>query len=325
MKDTISVIVPVYNVADYLPACLDSLLAQTHQALEIILIDDGSTDHSGKICDEYAAKDSRIHVIHQKNGGAANAKNAGLRIATGEYLAFVDSDDWLEPDAYTYMLEQLDQNSADVIQCNFRNVYTDHSEDRITTSTLQKYTADEYLLRYTTDWTSGLLWDKLYRRVLFADIFFEEGHKIDDEFFTYRGIMNAKTLLLAPKIIYNYRQRQSSVTLNPNHGRQFIDDKLDYLPVRRQRIIARFPGLRRAFDLHFLNMLLLLARDPFATPESLEREKKLLKEYFREKGSTLPPRGLLPEIWKLWWLPTRKLLLKKEKPQPAHSTERYFK
>ena len=99
MKDVISVIVPVYNVAAYLPECLDSILSQDYDKLEVILIDDGSTDDSGTICDDYARRDSRIRVIHQKNGGAAAAKNAGLRAATGEYLSFADSDDFLEPGA----------------------------------------------------------------------------------------------------------------------------------------------------------------------------------------------------------------------------------
>ena len=99
MEGVISVVVPVYNVADYLPACLDSILSQDYDALEVILIDDGSTDASGAICDDYAARDSRVRVIHQKNGGAAAAKNAGLRAAGGEYLSFVDSDDYLEPGA----------------------------------------------------------------------------------------------------------------------------------------------------------------------------------------------------------------------------------
>lgn len=104
MNDLISVIIPVYQVADYLPECLDSVLSQDHRNLEVILIDDGSKDDSGTICDRYAAADDRVKVIHQKNSGAAAAKNAGLRIATGEYLSFVDSDDYLEPNVYSYMV-----------------------------------------------------------------------------------------------------------------------------------------------------------------------------------------------------------------------------
>lgn len=324
MKATISVIVPVYNVEAYLPACLDSLLAQTYKALQIILVDDGSTDQSGAICDAYAAKDSRIRVIHQKNGGAANAKNTGLRVATGEYLAFADSDDYLEPDAYAYMAEQLQAHGADVIQCGYRNVFTDHTGDCVTLQAAQPFDTEEYLLRFTKDWTCGLLWDKLYRRQLFEDIFFEEGHKIDDEFFTYRGIMNAGKILYDPKIVYNYRQRGSGVTLSATNGSRIVMDKLCYLPVRRELVTARFPGLKRAFDLHYLNMLLLLAKDPFATAESLQREKKLLGAYFREKNITRPPASWLPGLCKLWLLPVSKLLQLRGR-LPEDNTEHYFK
>ena len=104
MNGLISVIVPVYNVAAYLPQCVQSILTQDYPDLEVILIDDGSTDASGTICDEYAQKDGRVRVIHQKNGGAAAAKNAGLRVATGTYLSFVDSDDFLDP--YNVCLKQ---------------------------------------------------------------------------------------------------------------------------------------------------------------------------------------------------------------------------
>ena len=172
MNSTISVIIPVYNVERYLHECLDSVLSQSCSELQIILIDDGSTDDSGMICDEYAAKDSRIAVIHQKNSGAAAAKNAGLRMATGEYLSFVDSDDYLEPGAFRHMVNLLEKSSADVIQCGFCDLFVDEKIDRITLENVCTFTAVEYLKRYTTDWTCGLLWDKLYKRSLFENIFF---------------------------------------------------------------------------------------------------------------------------------------------------------
>lgn len=121
MNDFISVIIPVYNVAAYLSICIESVLSQDYSALEIILIDDGSTDESGKICDEYARNDKRIHVIHQNNSGAAAAKNMGLKAATGKYLSFVDSDDFLEPDAYSHMVQVIQENKADVVQCSYRD------------------------------------------------------------------------------------------------------------------------------------------------------------------------------------------------------------
>lgn len=323
MKDTISVIVPVYNVADYLPQCLDSLIGQTHTDLEIIVIDDGSTDGSGGICDAYAAKDSRIHVIHQKNGGAASAKNAGLRIATGTYLAFADSDDWVEPDAYEYMLDALKRENADVIQCAFRNVFTDHSEDHICFDTEEQFKVQEYLLRYTTDWTGSLLWDKLYRRALFDSIFFEEGHKIDDEFFTYLGIMNAKKIVYIPKIVYNYRQRRSSVTGNSQYCRQFVFDRLDYLTQRRERIVEKFPELRRAFDLYYLDTILVQSKDPYATEESLVYGRALLKRYLQEKDRTFPPYHLACGVIKLFCTPIQRLL-RQRNTRSSVDSEQYF-
>lgn len=281
MKDTISVIVPVYNVAEYLPQCIESLLSQTYKELKIILIDDGSTDNSGDICDNYAKKDFRIQVIHQKNGGAASAKNAGLRVAKGKYISFVDSDDYLEKDAYRYMVEQLEINHADMIQCSFRNIYIDAHEDCVTLNEFHAFTAQEYLKRFTVDWTCGLIWDKLYRRKLFNGVFFEEGHKIDDEFFTYQGVMNAKKIIYMPRIIYNYRKRKSSVMLKPESQQKIILDKLDYLDIRRIKVVSSFPELKQDFDYHFLNMLLILSKENAVTEESIQRAQQLLRNYFK--------------------------------------------
>ena len=113
-KPLISVIVPVYNVEQYLPKCIDSILAQTYENLEIILVEDGTKDSSGVICDEYAAKDARIRVIHKENGGLSSARNAGMEIARGEYFGFVDSDDWIEPEMYENLMALAQKYDADV-------------------------------------------------------------------------------------------------------------------------------------------------------------------------------------------------------------------
>ncbi len=128
MNDLISVIMPVYNVKTYLSQSIESVLNQDHRDLELILIDDGSTDGSGAICDAYAARDSRVRLIHQKNAGAAAAKNAGLRIASGTYLSFVDSDDFLEPNVFGYMLNKLKENHADAVQFSFQDLYKNRVE-----------------------------------------------------------------------------------------------------------------------------------------------------------------------------------------------------
>ena len=256
MKNLISVIIPVYNVAAYLPECLDSLLSQDYAGLEVILIDDGSTDDSGAVCDRYAQQDSRIRVIHQKNGGAAAAKNAGLRVATGKYLSFVDSDDYLEPGAYSYMLSVLQQSGAQVGEFSFRYVSRSKGEDHIIHPERVVVPAKEYVSRFTKGWHCALLWNKLYRRELFDGIFFEEGHRIDDEYFTYQGFMNAQTVVCDARVIYNYRLRGSGAMLNPKAGEQRMLDRVDFMNKRRKKVAARFPELQREFDVEYLDALI---------------------------------------------------------------------
>lgn len=323
MQHLISVIVPVFNVADYLPACLDSIINQDYEYLQIILIDDGSNDESGRICDQYAAKDSRIIVVHQANAGAAAAKNAGLQIASGEFLSFVDSDDFLEPGVYWYMVNQMCRYKADVIQCAFRNVFVDRCEDIITLPDFTIFDTKEYLLRYTQDWTCGLLWDKLYRRELFEGVSFEDGHKIDDEFFTYRGIMNSSKILHSPRVIYNYRKRRSSVMLSSAPSQKILLDKIDYLSARRVKIAKRYSELKTAFDYHYLNMMVILSDDVAATEDSIRYIRKSLLDYFREGGFCKIEFTLAFKILRLMLLPPKKLL---RCPQTVSSgqTEHFF-
>lgn len=247
MNETISVIVPVYNVAAYLPQCLESILNQDYGDLQVLLIDDGSTDDSGAICDQFAAQDSRIQVIHQKNSGAASAKNAGLRAASGKYLSFVDSDDYLEPGVYGFLVKTLEEARADAVQGAFQEVYQSRTEVRpLKPETLEGF---DYLLRFPKDFTCALLWNKLYRRELFNGVFFEEGHKIDDEYFTYQGFLQPRKVVCTDRVIYNYRKRASSVMGLPGSCRAADSGR----PGQRCQAAAEslyagsrpFPGLRR--------------------------------------------------------------------------------
>lgn len=325
MKDVISVIIPVYNVAAYLPQCLDSLLSQNHEKLEVILIDDGSKDESGAICDRYAARDSRIRVIHQKNGGAAAAKNAGLRVATGEYLSFVDSDDYLEPNVYGYMLDVLKSTQSDVAVFAFRNAFRSHTEDRLPNEGRTELSGKEYLVRFTHDWTCALLWNKLYRRSLFEGIFFEEGHRIDDEYFTYQGIMNAEKVVCDDRIIYNYRRRSSSAMLNPAARERLALDRIDYLAKRRENVVTRFPELRKEFDIQFLDALTYLPTDPENSEESLKIIKQKLKEYILQPGNTFPPKYLWKGLLRTYFTSTEKLLEERRQDTETIDVQDYFK
>ena len=306
MNQTISVIVPVYNVAQYLPQCLDSILSQDYGDLEVILIDDGSTDPSGEICDQYATRDSRVQVIHQKNGGAAAAKNAGLRLATGEYLTFVDSDDYLEPGAYGFLMKTLLETGSDAVQGSFREIYRNRAEEqRISEETLEGY---DYLLRFPKDFSCALLWNKLYRRVLFDGVFFEEGHKIDDEYFTYQGFLRPRKVVRADRIVYNYRKRASSVMSSPQSAERLVLDCLDSAAKRRQKILDTLPDLREPFDENYLDVIWYLSGNEGSTERTLQTLKDSLRSYLREKGRTFPPVYLWRGLAKLFFVPTPRLL-----------------
>ena len=307
MADKISVIIPVYNVADYLPQCLDSVLGQDHEDLEVIVVDDGSTDSSGAICDQYALQDSRVRVIHQANAGAAAAKNAALRVATGEYLSFVDSDDYLEPNVYGHMLRVLQTTQADAAQFSFREVYVNHQEGKLLDMGCPEMDRKTHLVRFTKDWSCPLLWNKLYRREIFDGVFFEEGHKIDDEYFTYQGFLGARRVVFDTRIVYNYRRRRSSVMASSEAAKQRVLDCMDSIVKRRMKVIGVFPELKAAFDENYLDALCYLSTNPACTPEVIDYLKALLKAY-RESGNTFPPRYLWRKLLRLHFLPTKKLM-----------------
>lgn len=306
----ISVIVPVYNVSKYLDECVNSIIMQTYKELEIILIDDGSTDKSGVICDAFKDVDSRIIVIHQKNSGSGSAKNTGLKAAKGQYLAFVDGDDYLEPDAFEYMVSHLESSNADVIQCSYKNKFINKSVNNIL-SPVGEFTTEEYLKLYTTDWTCGLLWDKIYKRKLFNGIYFEVGRVVDDEFFTYQGLMKAKKIVRSTHIVYNYRKRASSVSYLPNNMEKIIIDKLDYITARREKINDSFPNLKNIFNNHYLNMLVWLSTDQFSSDYTLDAIKKFAFQYLKNEGVLNIEAKDLYILIKLLITSNRKLLKKR--------------
>lgn len=210
--DLISIIVPIYNVEQYLNQCLQSVCSQSYDNLEIILVDDGSSDRSSELCDEWAEKDSRIHVIHKQNGGLSDARNTGISCAKGEYIAFVDSDDWIEKDMYQKLWSELQQNNAQIAACKIVKVFEATSEEQKIYSKQKIFTSKEALqtLLKGQDFCA-VAWNKLYRRDVIGDIRFPVGRLHEDEFFTYRVIANASRLVLVPEAKYYYRQRAGSI------------------------------------------------------------------------------------------------------------------
>lgn len=211
----VSVIVPVYNVEAYLPRCVDSILNQTYRNLEIILVDDGTKDDSDKICDDYAEKDCRIRVIHKENGGLSSARNAGIDIARGEYLAFVDSDDWIEPDALESLLETALEQKTELVIAGRWDVKAKTGEKKLglCPEKLETVSAEEAVRRiFTWDHCDSASWDKLYHRRLFREIRFPVGKICEDVPIMYRIVLDAGRVAMLDKPIYNYFHRDGSIT-----------------------------------------------------------------------------------------------------------------
>ncbi len=219
----ISVIIPVYNVESFLVRCLDSVLAQP-EATQILLVDDGSTDGSGVICDRYACQDSRVQVIHKANGGLSSARNAGLDVADREYVAFVDSDDYLQPNAYREMLGCARKWDADLVYAGRYDVDGDTAEKTLGLCPKREeaLSGEEAVGRiFTWDNVDSAAWDKLYRRTLFQGIRYPLGKICEDVPTTYRLCLRANRVVALPVPIYNYCHRSGSITTAPASEKSF--------------------------------------------------------------------------------------------------------
>jgi len=215
MNPLISVIVPVYRVEAFLPRCLDSIRGQTYKNLEIILVDDGSPDNCGKICDEYAEMDSRIRVIHKKNGGLSSARNAGLDVAVGDYIGFVDSDDWIAPEMYETLLGAIEKWDAQLACGGRYDVREKTGERKIglcpkNDGCLSGVAFAGKIFRY--DGCDSSACDKLYRRELLEGLRYPEGRVCEDMPVTYRLALKAERVALCSKPMYYYFHRQGSIT-----------------------------------------------------------------------------------------------------------------
>lgn len=214
--DKISVIVPIYNTERYLRSCVESVCCQTCSELEILLIDDGSTDSSGDLCDEYAGRDKRIRVIHRKNGGLSAARNTGIEVSTGNWLTFVDADDILEKGMIERLYRAAKETNSDIAIAGFQRFQqeTELSEVRDVAGP-QMLSSEEALSiinRYKDEEAVTLItaWGKLYRRELFTDLRYPEGKWHEDEFLAHHLLGGAKGITLLPERLYFYRQRPDS-------------------------------------------------------------------------------------------------------------------
>lgn len=278
MEPLISAIVPVYNSEKYLRRCLDSLVGQTYQNLEIILIDDGSKDGSGTICDEYAAKDSRVVCVHQPNGGVSKARNEGLSLAHGDYYSFPDSDDYLEPDTYTYLLQRMEEHQADAVNFEYYVTYPSHE-------TAHKL-SEKYYGLFDTEGAHRVVLagepfccNKLYAKKLIEGLRFREDiFRGEDSLFAHYALEKAERVWFDQRPLYHYVQSEESACRGAFRPNQLSAIKLydAYAPLYQER----YPSLYQQFLVNMSDLLISLYYDMWADRKDYKKEQKdLVKEY----------------------------------------------
>lgn len=241
-KEYISVIIPVYNKEEYLERCIQSVVNQTYDKLEIILVNDGSSDSSPQMCDAFAQKDKRIKVIHQKNSGAAGARNQGILAATGQYISFIDPDDYISLRFYETLLTILHETSADAVLCKYIR-FSGETAKKVTQRTVTKprvlsteQTIDGF---FGMDGEAFVVpWNKLFKRDLLNGIWFPEGRISEDEFTIYKYLANAKRVAVTEEILYYYYYNTNSETTQQNYNINLdiydaYDERIRYLKEKR--------------------------------------------------------------------------------------------
>jgi len=243
-RPLLSIIIPAYNVENYLDECLESVTAQSYGNMEIIIVDDGSVDGTGGICDRWANQDKRIRVIHQKNGGMSAARNTGIKAASGGLFAFVDSDDVTDPRMYDKLYETMKETQCPLVCCRekraeqFESIYL--TEEKAAGVTL--YTAEDAYRDMLLDRRCfSVVWNKLYRKELIDGVPFPDKKYHEDEFWIYQVLARAERIAVLDAVYYGYRQRPNSIM-----SQKYSLKRLDLLEARAQRLdfwIKAFPGL----------------------------------------------------------------------------------
>lgn len=286
-KELISVIVPIYKVEKYLEQCVDSIIAQTYQNLQIVLVDDGSPDRCGEICDRYASENKNIVVIHKKNGGLSDARNAGIQAASGAWLAFIDSDDFIDPDMMETLYNLAVSNQAKMAWCavreveegaEYRNFFLDHMvEKERTQEQINVYSPVEAEKQFYTmnKQQCVITCNKLFHRSIFDEISFPVGKLYEDGYTFYRTIYIAEKVVTTTAHFYYYRQRSGSI-MEKNSDRIYVPS-LEAGQERIEFYTAHGEKELRALE---INLELYLAIHFYQVMKD-KKEKKKIKDWYR--------------------------------------------
>ncbi len=281
----ITVIVPVYKVEAYLDKCVSSIVDQSYRNLEILLVDDGSPDNCPAMCDAWAKKDRRIKVIHKKNGGLSDARNAGMAIASGELMGFVDSDDWISPDMYQMLYECIEEKNSDIAAIGVEMIWEDGTPSRMLTKpgccVLNREEAMRAIIEES--WLKQPVWYKLYRTNLIRDILFPVGKYHEDVFWSYQAVARAKRVSVFDMPCYHYTQRDNSIM-----GEGYSLKRLDALEAKSQRqkfIADNFPELVNSakIDLLFSCIYSMQMALMFLSGSDLDVARKKIRVLLRKE------------------------------------------
>lgn len=296
MEKLITVIVPIYNVENYLKRCVDSIIQQKYNNLEIILVDDGSDDNSGKLCDEYTHTDSRIIVIHKENGGLSDARNAGIAIAKGEYISFVDSDDWIELDMISTLADLLVANNAELAVCEPYYVYGDYVKNLHLNGSvfiLNKIDAIGLLIEDRKFRTNA--WNKLYARRLFENIRFPIGKYYEDIYIMHMIYDLCSQIIFVNRQLYYYFQRNESIV----HMSK-LEPLLDFIEgseIRYLYLIKKYPELEKKLSTAVIASILSVFRSISIKKINCNNEqKKKLIVKFKEFNRNTVIINLAPRL-----------------------------
>ncbi len=243
MNKLISIIVPVYEVEPYIVQCINSLINQTYKDIEIILVDDGSPDKCGNICDEFAKQDNRIIVIHKPNGGVSSARNIGLDICKGDYIMFADSDDWVEPNFCEEAIKLITTMGVECVSFSYFDYVNENNKSLVTSGS--RYVSSEEAIE--SIWGENALffivvWNKIFHRRLFNDIRFPEGYMFEDNAVTHRIFDLAKNIYLSDLPLYTYRRRLGSATWT-NDTPCRANDRFDIFSERLKFLKIHYPSI----------------------------------------------------------------------------------
>ena len=313
----LSIIVPVYKVENYLPKCIDSILAQTFTDFELILVEDGSPDNCPALCDAAAAKDARIRVIHQKNGGLSVARNAGLDAARGAWIGFVDSDDYIAPEMYEALYHAVQSTGADLALCDYAEV------DEAGASCPQMHVSlsgveltGQELLKKASGLMVQLAWNKLYRRAIFAQLRYPEGKLNEDLFLIPEVCLQIQKAVVVPKVLYYYVQRSGSImgknkTLRHYDAAEAAQRYWDYLVEN-----AAYDALANAAQ-YVMGCVSRIYRQLPPALRKAPRSREMLRMQFevvnRTRRYCAVPGGLWLQSWLLWQFPQTYSRLRKLK------------